>query len=103
MQSDINLGVTVRDGKLLAQVSGENCEWMRILLREKGSEWKEFKLDRHPLYPSVFTGSFPYDGKKYEYIFECDKGYFLDDHARLVKSPCGYGILPSLKETEGLK
>ncbi|MCR5204331.1 MAG: hypothetical protein K6E47_04695 [Lachnospiraceae bacterium] len=103
MQSDINLGVTVRDGKLLAQVSGENCEWMRILLREKGSEWKEFKLDRHPLYPSVFTGSFPHDGKKYEYIFECDKGYFLDDHARLVKSPCGYGILPSLKETEGLK
>ena len=104
MQSDFTLGVTVRDGKLLARVSGENCEWIKILLREKGEKWQEFRLEPHSLYPSVFSGSFSYDSKKqYEYIFESDKGYFLDDHAKLIKSPAGYGILPAGKENTGVQ
>ena len=104
MQSDFTLGVTVRDGKLLAQVSGENCEWIKILLREKGEKWHEYDLEPHSLYPSVFSGSFSYDSKKqYEYIFESDKAYFLDDHAKLVKSPAGYGILPAGKENSGVQ
>lgn len=104
MQSDFTLGVTVRDGKLLARVSGENCEWIKILLREKGEKWQEFRLEPHSLYPSVFSGSFSYDSKKqYEYIFESDKGYFLDDHAKLIKSPAGYGILTAGKENTGVQ
>ena len=64
MQSDINLGVVVRNGKLIAQVSEENCEWIKILIRELGGEWKEHKLEPHPLYPTIFTATLDYDAKK---------------------------------------
>ncbi|MBP5179172.1 MAG: hypothetical protein J6066_06325, partial [Lachnospiraceae bacterium] len=108
MQSDINLGVVVRNGKLIAQVSEENCEWIKILIRELGGEWKEHKLEPHPLYPTIFTATLDYDAKKstnanYEYIFESDRGYFLDDRARLIKSPSGYGKLPAFEGKTGLR
>ena len=108
MQSDINLGVVVRNGKLIAQVSEENCEWIKILIREPGGEWKEHKLEPHPLYPTIFTATLDYDAKiitnaNYEYIFESDRGYFLDDRARLIKSPSGYGKLSSFEGKTGLR
>ena len=108
MQSDINLGVVVRNGKLIAQVSEENCEWIKILIRELVGEWKEHKLEPHPLYPTIFTATLDYDAKKstnanYEYIFESDRGYFLDDRARFIKSPSGYGKLPAFEGKTGLR
>ena len=104
MQSDIILGVIAKNGKLIVSVSADGCEWVNFLLREKDGEWKEYKLAPHPLYPSIFTGEVVFDSKKqYEYIFGCDKGYFLDDHARLVTGPLGYGKLPGMSEKTGVK
>ena len=39
----------------------------------------------------------------YEYIFESDRGYFLDDRARLIKSSSGYGKLPAFEGKTGLR
>lgn len=104
MQSKFSLGVTVKDGRLQASVSGEACEWIKIHFREKREQWHTEKLMPHALYPSVFTGSFDCDSKKqYEYIFESEKGFFLDDHAGLINSPAGYGKLSALKENAGMR
>ncbi len=103
MDSSISLGVTLRDGRLSASCSGEGCDWIKILYREKGGAWHEHKLEADPLYPSIFSGSFSADSQKqYEYIFESDKGYFLDDHAALTVSPARYGKLGELEKQEGI-
>ena len=82
MQNKITLGVTYKNEKLIAAVYGRGCSFCNILTREKGGEWVTHKLYPHALYPQIFTGEIAADSKKkYEYIFECEKGFFLDDHA----------------------
>ena len=104
MQNKITLGVTYKNEKLIAAVYGRGCSFCNILTREKGGEWVSHKLSPHALYPQIFTGEIAADGKKkYEYIFECEKGFFLDDHALKVIPGHGYGEIPPAVETKNLK
>ena len=101
---NITLGVTYKNGKLTAAVYGRGCSFCNILIREEGGEWVTHKLSSHALYPQIFTGEFPVDGKKrLEYIFESEKGFFLDDHALKVLDEYGYGKICPEPDTKSLK
>ena len=92
MQNEIVLGVYSEKDKLKIAVVNAQNEWCNILLRERGGEWTTYKLAPNGLFPSVFTGEIKTEpGKEYEYIFECEKGFFLDERSKRVVSAEGYG------------
>lgn len=92
MQNNYSLGVTVKNDSLNIAVAGKGREWCCILLREKQGEWVRYNLEPDRLFPSVFTGTVRLENsKEYEYILECEKGYFLDDRAKRIVSPYVYG------------
>ena len=94
MQNRIIPGVDRENGSLRIAVPNMGHEWCNILLREKGGEWTTYKLAPNALFPSIFTGEIATDEtKEYEYIFECDKGYFIDERSKRVVSPGEYGKL----------
>ena len=94
MQNIIIPGVTGRNDGLRIAVPNMGHEWCNILIREKGGEWTTYKLAPNPLFPTIYTAELKLDtSKEYEYIFECEKGYFLDDRSRRVINPGEYGKL----------
>ena len=94
MQNKIILGVTGKNDNLKIAVSARGLEWCNILIRERGGDWTTYKLAPDGLYPSIYTGELKLSNdKEYEYIFECEKGYFLDERSKRVVSSGKYGNL----------
>ncbi|MBR4343787.1 MAG: alpha-amylase [Lachnospiraceae bacterium] len=104
MQNRLTLGVSGKKSNLKIAVPAKGLEWCNILIREKGGDWTTFKLASDGLYPSIFTGELKLDdNKEYEYIFECERGYFLDDRSRRVVDPGQYGKLGFTAQEKDLK
>lgn len=104
-----NSGVTVFDNKIHISVSAPGCDWCRILLRERVSDeikklpWTRLELTPDALFPSIFVGEYKTTrGKKYEYIYENENGYFLDPYARRILGNEEFGVLKACELTPAL-
>lgn len=114
------LGVSLKDGILRAAVSVQGGKYCRILLREyipsreltenksdtsaengkKGkngcgteySSWDVYELAPAPVFTGIYTGSIKLEPfKRYEYIFENEDGYFLDERAVKINHNDSFG------------
>lgn len=93
-----SLGVTIENNSINVCVSAPTGDWCRILIREikpedgKSSDWTVYALKPSALFETIFTASIKASaGKKYEYVFENEKGFFLDPFAKQIKGSEVFG------------